>query len=169
MSLQRCWLRVCVRLRPLPALFPASYNDAPQGCALSGSGSLCAHTKEPDRRKRKIMSVMLQAFYWDCPEKENKAGEWWNFVNEKLDLLKAAGFNSLWLPPVSKAASVTSMGYDPYDYFDLGDFDQKGGVKTYFGNRAELEKLIAQAHQRKMQVYADMVINHNSGADREEK
>ena len=34
----------------------------------------------------------------------------------------------------------------PYDYFDLGDFDQKGGVKTLYGNRAELEALIAKAH-----------------------
>ena len=115
------------------------------------------------------MSVMLQAFYWDSPAKENKVGEWWNVVAEKLESLKAAGFNALWLPPVSKAASITSMGYDPYDYFDFGDFDQKGGVKTYFGNKAELEKLIAKAHEFDMQVYADMVINHNSGADEEEK
>jgi alpha-amylase len=37
------------------------------------------------------------------------------------------------------------MGYDPYDYFDLGDFDQKGSTKTLYGNRAELEKLIRNA------------------------
>ena len=58
--------------------------------------------------------------------KENKQGEWWNFVAEKVPQLAAAGINSLWLPPFSKAASPTSNGYDPYDYFDLGDFDQKG-------------------------------------------
>ncbi len=60
------------------------------------------------------------------------------------------------------------MGYDPYDYFDLGDFDQKGGVKTWYGNRAELEALIAKAHKNGVGLYADMVINHNSGADEEE-
>ena len=26
------------------------------------------------------MAVMMQAFYWDAPAKENKHGEWWNFV-----------------------------------------------------------------------------------------
>jgi len=114
------------------------------------------------------MSVMLQAFYWDCPAREDKAGEWWNFVAEKIEGLRKSGFNSIWLPPVSKAATTTSMGYDPYDYFDLGDFDQKGGVKTFFGNRSELEALIKKAHQHDIQVYADMVINHNSGADEEE-
>ena len=36
----------------------------------------------------------------------------------------AAGFEGF--------GAIRSMGYDPYDYFDLGDFDQKGGVKTLY-------------------------------------
>jgi len=104
----------------------------------------------------------------DAPAKENKHGEWWNFVAEKVPQLAASGFDSLWLPPFSKAASPNSMGYDPYDYFDLGDLDQKGSVKTAYGNRAELEKLIRSIHEHKMGAIADMVINHNSGADEEE-
>lgn len=114
------------------------------------------------------MSVMLQAFYWDCAKEEGKEGEWWNAIADRIDSLKRSGFDSIWLPPVSKAASTTSMGYDPYDYFDLGDYDQKGGVKTFFGNRAELLSLIQRAHENNIQVYADVVINHNSGADEEE-
>jgi alpha-amylase len=108
---------------------------------------------------------MMQAFYWDAPAKEEKQGEWWNFVAEKVPALAASGFSSLWLPPFSKATSPYSMGYDPYDYFDLGDLDQKGSVKTAYGNRAELEKLIGAIHEHKMRAIADMVINHNSGAD----
>lgn len=52
--------------------------------------------------------------------------------------MHAAGITALWLPPVSKSANLggPSMGYDPYDYYDLGDFNQKGRVKTWFGNRA---------------------------------
>lgn len=114
------------------------------------------------------MSVMLQAFYWDCPAKEKQEHNWWNFVAERVPDLAKAGFSALWLPPISKAASNTSMGYDPYDYFDLGDHDQKGGIKTWYGNRAELEALIHKAHAHNMGCYADMVINHNSGADEEE-
>ncbi len=26
------------------------------------------------------MSVMLQAFHWDCPAKEEKVGEWWRMT-----------------------------------------------------------------------------------------
>ena len=63
------------------------------------------------------MAVMMQAFYWDAPKHENKEHEWWNFVAEKVEDLGRAGFNALWLPPVNKASSNTSMGYDPYDDF----------------------------------------------------
>jgi alpha-amylase len=114
------------------------------------------------------MAVMMQAFYWDSPQQEKQEHNWWNFVAERVEALSKSGFNALWLPPVSKASSDLSMGYDPYDYWDLGDYDQKGGVKTLFGNRAELEALIAKAHDNGLGLYADMVINHNSGADEEE-
>ena len=114
------------------------------------------------------MAVMMQAFYWDAPIKENKRGEWWNFLAEKVPQLAASGINSLWLPPFSKAANPTSNGYDPYDYFDLGEFNQKGSVKTLYGNRAELENLIQVMREHEIGAIADMVINHNSGADEEE-
>src|SRR5450432_1806871 len=68
----------------------------------------------PSRRNHP-MAVMMQAFYWDAPRLENKEHEWWNFVAEKVEDLCKAGFNALWLPPVTKASSNTSMGYDPYD------------------------------------------------------
>ena len=114
------------------------------------------------------MAVMMQAFYWDAPQAEGKEGEWWNNLAEHVEELGHAGVNALWLPPCNKAASNTSVGYDPYDFFDLGDFDQKGGVKTLYGNRAELTALIHKCHANGVGCYADMVINHNSGADEEE-
>ncbi|MCX6591970.1 MAG: alpha-amylase family glycosyl hydrolase [Acidobacteria bacterium] len=116
------------------------------------------------------MGVLMQAFYWNCPEREKRDGQWWNYVATKVPEMQAAGFTALWLPPASKSANLggPSMGYDPYDYYDLGDFNQKGRVKTWFGNQAELTALIAAAHAAGMQVYADFVSNHNSGADAEE-
>ena len=114
------------------------------------------------------MAVMMQAFYWDAPQLEKQEGNWWNIVAEKIEGLSQSGFNALWLPPISKGFNNISMGYDPYDYWDLGDYDQKGGTKTLWGNRAELEALIGKAHDHKLGLYADMVINHNSGADEQE-
>ncbi len=113
------------------------------------------------------MGVIMQSFYWDCPKLEDKEFEWWNFLKEKIKGLKDTGFTALWLPPACKAANLggMSMGYDPYDYYDLGEIDQKGSLPTWFGSCIELEELIQEAHRNKMQVYADMVLNHTNGAD----
>jgi alpha-amylase len=90
------------------------------------------------------MAVLMQAFYWDCAAgRKSREHEWWNFVAEKgCGSLGLAGLIALWLPPVSKASDAhTSMGYDPYDYWDLGDYrPERRGTKTWYGNRAELEK-----------------------------
>jgi len=117
------------------------------------------------------MGVLFQAFYWNCPDAEHQDGTWWNFVSGKIPELQQAGFTALWLPPACKAANLggPSMGYDPYDYYDLGDIAQKGRVKTWFGNQPELVALINAAHAANIQVYADLVINHNSGGDAEEQ
>ncbi len=104
--------------------------------------------------------VMMQAFYWDPPA----GGTWWNTVQTKVDAWSSAGMDAIWLPPVSKAqAGANSMGYDPTDYFDLGEYNQNGTVETRFGSKTELTSLINAAHTENMKVYADIVLNHNSG------
>jgi alpha-amylase len=114
------------------------------------------------------MGVLMQAFYWNCPKIENVEYNWWNFVKIRIPIIAEAGFTALWLPPPSKAASNPSMGYDIYDYFDLGEFDQKGTKRTWFGSKDELIDLINTAHNNNLQVYADIVLNHNSGGDEQE-
>ncbi|MEO9869455.1 alpha-amylase [Ekhidna sp.] len=108
--------------------------------------------------------VMMQGFYWDIPA----GGTWWNTVNTKVNAWSNAGIQSIWLPPVSKAQNgAFSMGYDPTDYFDFGDFNQNGTVETRFGSKSELLTLINTAHAENMEVYADIVLNHNSGGQLE--
>ncbi len=115
------------------------------------------------------MGVILQTFYWDCPSAEGREGKWWEYLNSRLPVIAQTGFTSLWLPPASKAAAWNSMGYDPYDYYDLGEFDQKGATQTWFGTKTNLQALIQSAHGLNLQVYADLVFNHNSGADVQEQ
>lgn len=116
------------------------------------------------------MGVILQAFYWDCPKIDNKEFTWWEYVQEKIPSLAQAGFSCLWLPPAHKPPNIggLSMGYDPYDYYDLGEYDQKGHTKTWFGSKQALLDLIKLAHKNNLTVLADMVINHNNGADEKE-
>jgi alpha-amylase len=104
--------------------------------------------------------VMMQAFYWDVEPRH----EWWDLLSEKVDNWSDAGIDRIWLPPASKGQSGGySMGYDPSDYFDLGNFEQHGTVETRFGSKSELENLIETAHANGIEVIADIVINHNSG------
>ena len=109
--------------------------------------------------------VMMQAFYWDVPE----GGTWWNNVKDKVMDWSTAGIDAIWLPPVSKAHNgAYSMGYDPFDYFDFGQYDQMGSVETRFGSASELESLVNEAHRNGLNVIADIVVNHNSGGDAED-
>ena len=108
--------------------------------------------------------VMMQAFYWDVPA----GGTWWNTVDTKVADWSNAGIDAIWLPPISKAQNGPfSMGYDPFDYFDFGEYDQMGSIETRFGSRKELTNLIDNAHQNGLSVIADIVINHNSGGSSE--
>lgn len=104
--------------------------------------------------------VMMQAFYWDVEPRH----EWWTNLSSKVENWANAGIDRIWLPPASKGQSGGySMGYDPSDYFDFGEYDQHGTVETRFGSREELEILIQKAHDKGLEVIADLVLNHNSG------
>lgn len=111
---------------------------------------------------RQDVGVMMQGFYWDVEPR----GEWWKLIEGKIDNWKKIGIDRVWLPPVSKGFyGGNSMGYDPMDYFDFGNYDQMGTVKTRFGSKAELESFISKAHSSGLQVIADIVLNHCSGGE----
>ena len=61
------------------------------------------------------------------------------------------------------------MGYGVYDLYDLGEFDQKGTVRTKYGTKTKYLKAIAAAHAAGIQIYADVVFNHKMGADLKER
>lgn len=108
--------------------------------------------------------VMMQAFYWDVPA----GGNWWNQVSSKVAEWSNAGIDAIWLPPASKAQNGPfSMGYDPFDYYDFGEYNQMGSTETRFGSRNELVNLINNAHANGLSVIADIVVNHNSGGSSE--
>jgi hypothetical protein len=48
----------------------------------------------------------------------------------------------------------------------LGEFDQKGGVRTNWGTKEELIAAIKAAKDNGIVSYADVVLNHRFGADR---
>ena len=110
--------------------------------------------------------TMLQYFHWYLPGD----GTLWKQIKNDAPRLKELGFTSIWLPPAFKAASGGySTGYDIYDLYDLGEFDQKGTVRTKYGTRQEYIEALEAIRSAGMQSIVDIVLNHKAGGDEIEK
>ncbi|HKS27446.1 MAG TPA: alpha-amylase [Pyrinomonadaceae bacterium] len=110
--------------------------------------------------------VIIQYFEWYLPAD----GSLWRELAARSEELSRAGFTAVWIPPCSKAsAGPCDVGYGQYDLFDLGEFNQKGSVRTKYGTKEELLAAIRAAQAAGMQVYADVVFNHKDGADDKEE
>jgi alpha-amylase len=110
--------------------------------------------------------TMMQYFHWYLPAD----GSLWKQIKEGAPKLKELGISAVWLPPACKASSGGySTGYDIYDLYDLGEFDQKGSVRTKYGTRQEYIEALEAIHAANMQVIVDIVLNHKAGADETEK
>ena len=78
--------------------------------------------------------TMMQFFEWYLPEN----GLHWKRAAAQAAELRNIGINMVWLPPAYKgAAGRASVGYDVYDMYDLGEFDQKGGTATKYGKKED--------------------------------
>ena len=72
----------------------------------------------------------------------------------------------LLLPPAYKGATgKDSVGYDVYDTYDLGEFDQRGSVATKYGTRDAYLNAVQTLQNKGIEVLADIVLNHMTGAD----
>lgn len=108
---------------------------------------------------------MFQYFEWYMGDFENNL---WIRLKEDAGHLKDLGVTSVWIPPAFKATSPFDTGYGSYDLYDLGEFDQKGSVKTKYGSKEELLEAIRVLHEHGIQVYADVVLNHKANGDEKE-
>jgi alpha-amylase len=112
--------------------------------------------------------VVFQAFWWNCENQRYGDAGWYNYLAKLAPRLRELGFDGIWVPPSCKGqGGGYSMGYDPFDPYDLGQKDQKGTVPTRFGTLDEFQRLVAVAHANGLEVYPDIVINHFSGADQD--
>lgn len=109
--------------------------------------------------------TMMQAFEWYVPADQQH----WNRLRQAVVGLKATGIDNLWIPPGCKGSSQYGNGYDIYDLYDLGEFDQKGGVSTKWGTKDELVQLVQRANDVGLGIYWDAVLNQKAGADRTEQ
>ena len=110
--------------------------------------------------------TMMQYFEWNLPADKTL----WKELKEDAAKLKTAGITAVWLPPAYKGANgAKDVGYSVYDLYDLGEFKQKGSVATKYGTKDEYLDAIKTLHEKDINVYADIVLNHRIGADEVEE
>ena len=100
--------------------------------------------------------VMMQYFEWNLPND----GKLWKQLREDASHLHEIGVTAIWIPPAYKADEQQDEGYATYDLYDLGEFEQKGTVRTKYGTKDELKEMIDELHKNKIAVYLDVVLNH---------
>ena len=109
-----------------------------------------------------LNGVMMQYFHWYTPGD----GSLWNEAASRAQDLAAAGITGIWLPPAYKGiGGGGDVGYGVYDMYDLGEFDQKGSVRTKYGTREQHVAAVKALQRAGIQVYADVVLNHRMGGD----
>lgn len=112
--------------------------------------------------------VILQGFYWNTNPGDisNNSGVWWDTIAGRAPYLANVGFKTVWTPPANKGfGNVYDMGYGVYDYYDFGEYNQKGSTRTRHGNKAQLQSMISALHGSGIKVMADLVLNHRGGGD----
>jgi len=73
-------------------------------------------------------------------------------IIQKLDYLKNLGIDVIWLCPVYKSPNDDN-GYDISDYQD---------IMNDFGIMKDMERLLAEIHEKDMKLIMDLVVNHTS-------
>lgn len=88
-------------------------------------------------------------FWGGKPTRENFFGGDLKGVIEKLDYVKDLGCNAIYLNPIFKAG--TNHRYDTHDYLQ---------IDPALGDDATFERLIGEAHAKRIRVVLDGVFNH---------
>ena len=105
--------------------------------------------------------TLMQYFEWYLPDD----GQHWNRLAMDAPNLAAKGIKKIWMPPAFKATGSNDVGYGIYDLFDLGEFDQKGTVRTKYGLKEEYLQAIQTLKDNGIEPIADVVLNHKAAAD----
>lgn len=75
-----------------------------------------------------------------------------NGITSKLDYLARLGIDAVWITPFYPSPQV-DFGYDVSDYEN---------IDPQFGTLADFDRLVKEAHKRRIRIIIDYVLNHTS-------
>ena len=107
--------------------------------------------------------IILQGFWWDFKNNNYPQG-WANYLADMAPRLRRIGVDAVWVPVNQKNANPNSVGYSPFDHYDLGDKFQKNNLKTPFGDKDEFLRMVGMFHRNGIDAIQDIVLNHCDGA-----
>lgn len=108
--------------------------------------------------------TLMQYFEWYLPND----GKHWKHLAADAPTLAKKGITKIWMPPAFKATHDGDVGYGVYDLFDLGEFDQKGSIRTKYGTKAEYLEAVTALKNNGIKPLADVILNHKAAADHTE-
>lgn len=112
-----------------------------------------------------MKQTMIQYFQWYT----RADGFQYTRLKRQVAPLAKLGYSLVWMPSAYKGSSgKKDNGYAPYDLYDVGEFMQKGSVRTKYGNVRQYQAAIEACHKAGLSVIADIVFNHRMGGDEPE-
>ena len=101
----------------------------------------------PENLPHVCYEIFIRSF---CDSNQDKIGDLHGIIS-KLDYLQDLGIEAIWITSVHPSPSYHK--YDVVDYFN---------IDPEYGHLDDYKLLIREAHQRNIQIYHDLVINHTS-------
>ena len=110
------------------------------------------HTNDSPRTPWWMGAVIYQVYPRSFADANNDGVGDLAGLRQRLDHLQRLGADALWISPIYRSP-MADAGYDISDYCD---------VDPVFGSLADIDAIIAEAHQRDLRVLLDFVPNHSS-------
>ena len=96
--------------------------------------------------------ILYQVYPWSFSDADGDGIGDLDGIIGRLDYVAGLGVDAIWLSPIFRSP-MADFGYDIAEYCE---------IDVLFGSNADADRLVAEAHRRRLRVIFDLVPNHTS-------